>query len=265
MPLTYLIILALIQGLTEFLPVSSSAHLILLPNILQAQDQGVLIDVAVHVGTLVAVCLYFRAEVVRLVRGVPHLLSANISTPESQLLLRLIIATIPVVIVGLLIAVFDLVPYLRSPKIIAWTMIIFGIVLYLTDRFGRTERSEWTTRDALILGLWQALALIPGTSRSGACISGARAIGFGREQSARYAMLMSIPTITASGILIGAEAVSAAEWDQLKDAAIATVLSCLAALAAITVMMRLLKRISFTPYVIYRLILGVALLIWLYA
>jgi undecaprenyl-diphosphatase len=141
-------------------------------------------------------------------------------------------------------------------------MIIFGIVLYLTDRMGPQTRTAegWTMKHALYLGLWQAIALIPGTSRSGIVISGARALGYGRHDAAKLSMLMSIPTIIASGALLGIDVVRIADWQAARDGAIAAVISFFAAWAALVFMMKLLRSVSFTPYVIYRLALGVILL-----
>lgn len=258
----HLFILAAIQGLTEFLPVSSSAHLILLPSLTGLQDQGQVIDVAVHVGTLGAVILYFRRESLDAFAGLGHLATGRHQTQQARLAKLLIIATIPVVILGLILKLTGLSDALRSVAVIGWAMLGFGLVLYWADQKGQATkaRSDWTTKDAIIMGLWQALALIPGTSRSGATISGARALGYNREDAARIAMLMSIPTIIASGTLLGLEVVQTADLRTAKDSAIVALMSFTAALFALSIMMRLLKTISFTPYVIYRVILGVVLL-----
>ncbi len=264
MPLFHLLLIAAIQGLTEFLPVSSSAHLILLPNLTGLDDQGQVIDVAVHIGTLFAVILYFRHDVGMAAAGIPRLLTGRVDTPGSKLAFLLAMATIPVVFFGLALRLTGFDDAMRSITVIGWTMLIFGLVLYWTDQKGSTEKTaaSWTLRDAIILGLWQAVALIPGTSRSGAVISGARALGYGREGAAKLAMLMSIPTIIASGVLLGAEVVADADIAAARDGAIAAGFAFIAALLALTLMMRLLRSVSFTPYVIYRIILGLVLL-WL--
>ncbi len=266
MPLIYLLIMALVQGLTEFLPVSSSAHLILLPSLTGSEDQGLALDVAVHVGTLFAVILYFRQDVGSALRGVSDILRGNRKTDNAKLATLLVIATIPVVIAGLILKVTGLADAMRSIAVIGWAMLAFGIVLYWTDQRGaQTKQMQgWTLRDAIILGLWQALALIPGTSRSGATISGARLLGYGREQAARISMLMSIPTIIASASLLALDVVGQADWALAKDAAIAATMAFVAALFALTLMMRLLKSVSFTPYVIYRILLGIVLLVVAY-
>lgn len=262
MALYHLILLAVIQGITEFLPVSSSGHLILLPNVLGTADQGQFLDVSVHVGTLGAVILYFWSDVKTAIAGIPALATGKLSHPGAKLALLLIIATVPVIVVGLILAKTGLSDMMRSITVIGWAMLGFGILLWWMDRKDASDKTakDWSTKDAIILGLWQAVALIPGTSRSGITITGARSLGYDRENSARLAMLMSIPTIIASGGYLMLETgldLSAQEW---KDAAIATFLAFLSALLALKLMMKLLQSISFTPYVIYRVILGVILL-----
>jgi undecaprenyl-diphosphatase len=266
MPLLHLILVAIIQGITEFLPISSSGHLILLPNLLGLPDQGQVIDVAVHVGTLGAVMLYFRQEVVRIFKGVLQMLTGRFSGPDAQLALLLGLATIPVVIAGLVLKITGGDDMLRSVTVIAWSTLIFGLVLWWADRKGTAEKTsdDWTLRDAIVMGLWQVLALIPGTSRSGITITGARQLGYAREDAARLAMLMSIPTIIASGALLGLEVASTMDSDTARDAGIAAIFAFFAALAALHFMMRLLKSVSFTPYVIYRMVLGAILLIYSY-
>ena len=262
MSLFHLLIIAVIQGITEFLPVSSSGHLILLPQLTGIQDQGQIIDVSVHIGTLGAVVFYFWQDVRKAMKGCIDIITGQLNTEAAKLALLLIIATIPVILFGLFLKLTGLSDALRSIKVIAWTMLIFGIVLYFADQKGTQEKQmgNWNLPDAIKLGLWQMIALIPGTSRSGITITGARHMGYAREDSARISMLMSIPTIIASGVLLGAEVVSAADVQAAKDGAIAAVFAFIAALIALSLMMRLLKSVSFTPYVIYRVLLGVFLL-----
>lgn len=261
MPLFQLSILALVQGITEFLPISSSGHLILLPWALGTPDQGLMIDVAVHVGTLFAVMLFFRQDVARILCGTIHLLTGR-RTPDAAFAGLIAIATIPVVLAGFLFKVTGLEQAMRSVALIGWTMLGFGIFLYWADRRGATTRTiaDWRLRDAIVMGLWQAVALVPGTSRSGITITASRLLGFRREDGARISMLMSIPTIIASGTLLATDVVGQADWAAAKDAAIAALLAFGAAYVALGLMMRLLRSISFTPYVIYRVILGIVLL-----
>lgn len=262
MTLTHLLILALIQGVTEFLPISSSGHLILLPNLTGMADQGQALDVAVHVGTLGAVILYFWTDVKGVTAGSLRLLQGKIDTQGAFWALCLIIATIPVVIFGLILKVTGLSDMMRSTAVIGWTMLVFGIVLYRADQKGPTVKSatDWSLKDAVIMGLWQAVALIPGVSRSGITITAGRHLGYDRTSAARLSMLMSIPTILASGTLLGLEVVQDADLALARDAGIAAAFAFLAALAALSLMFRLLKSVSFTPYVIYRIILGLILL-----
>ena len=262
MPILHLILVAIVQGITEFLPVSSSGHLILLPNLLGLEDQGQVIDVAVHVGTLGAVILYFRKDVARAFKGFLRLLAGKFDGPDTKLALLLILATVPVVIVGLAFKLGGIDDLLRSVRVIAWSTLIFGLVLWVADRFSKTEKTaeDWSTKDAIVMGLWQAVALIPGTSRSGITITGARQLGYAREDAARLAMLMSIPTIIASGALLGLEVASSMDGAAARDSAIAAGFAFVAALGALHFMMRLLRSVSFTPYVIYRIALGLILL-----
>ncbi len=267
MSLFHLLLVAVIQGITEFLPVSSSGHLILLPNLTGMADQGQAIDVAVHVGTLGAVILYFWSDVRVALGGLPRLLRGRADTPGARLALMLLIATLPVIAAGLLLKLTGLDAALRSVTVVGWTMLLFGLVLWWADQWGPSRRhaEDWTIRHAWVFGLWQAVALIPGTSRSGIVITGARALGYARQDAARLSMLMSIPTILASGALLGTEVVGEADWQMLRLAAIGAVFAFVSALLALVLMMRLLRSVSFTPYVIYRVGLGTFLLWWGYA
>ena len=264
----HLLLIAVLQGVTEFLPISSSGHLILLPALTGLEDQGQVIDVAVHLGTLIAVMLYFWRDVGLALGGLPQLIYGRVDSPGAKLAFLLLVATVPVVIAGLLLKLTGLDDIMRgSVALIGWTMLGFGVVLLWSDKTGATYKTaaNWSLRHAVILGLWQALALIPGTSRSGICITGARHLGYGRVHATKLAMLMSIPTIIASGTLLAAEVAATADYTIVKDAALAAVFAFVAALAALILMMRLLKTVSFTPYVIYRIILGVGLLVWAYS
>lgn len=263
MPLFHLFLVAMIQGLTEFLPVSSSGHLILLPQLTGLKDQGQLIDVSVHLGTLGAVVLYFWSDLRIALWGLPRLLLGRADTPGAKLALLLLIATVPAMIFGLILKLTGLDDQMRSMALIGWTMLGFGVVLHWADQRGPQDQDGkpgWSRRDAILMGCWQALALIPGTSRSGITITAARMLGYTRRDSAKLSMLMSVPVIIASGVVVGAEAVADASMAALRDGAIAAVLAFGSALLALTVMMRLLRTISFTPYVIYRIALGLILL-----
>ena len=191
-----IVVLAIVQGLTEFLPISSSGHLVLVPSVLGWSDQGLAFDVAVHFGSLIAVCAYFRNDIAELVRGACQLVGFKNETRESQLALVLGIGTIPAAAAGLLLA--DWVESsLRDPTVTVVTLAGYGIVMLLADRFGRRDRDIAGVRfsDAIWIGCAQALALIPGTSRSGITISAARALGFKRQDAARFSFLLSVPVI----------------------------------------------------------------------
>jgi len=262
--LVQLAVIALIQGLTEFLPISSSGHLILIPSVTGWQDQGLVIDVAVHVGTLGAVMAYLWRDIWTMLKGLckPGNVRRN---PGLKLMAHLIIATVPVVIVGGLVFthVGDM---LRSAVVVGWATIGFGVLLYIADRFtvtiNRVEHMTWGR--ALIIGIAQVFALIPGASRAGTTITMARWLGFERTDAARFSMLMSIPAILAAG---GAATLKLIEDDAqhvLADAIVAGAMAFVAAFIAIVLMMSWLRTASFTPFVIYRLFLGVAILAWAY-
>ncbi len=264
MPLWFLALLALVQGITEFLPISSSGHLILLGAFGPA-DQGPLIDIALHVGTLFAVMLYFRRDVAAMLAGGLRALSGGWDA-GAALAAKILLATLPVVLAGL--ALTRLAPdLLRHPEIIAWSTIIFGLLLWVADkRFPATKTTEALTyRGALSIGLAQVLALIPGTSRSGITMTAARFLGYTRQEAARFSLLLSIPTIAAAGLLLAVDLYESGDARLTQDALIAGVLAFFAALAAIHLMMKWLERASFTPFVIYRVLLGIGLLLFLYA
>ena len=267
MPFYLLILVALVQGITEFLPVSSSGHLILISELSSAPDQGQAIDVAVHIGTLFAVVIFFWRDVAMGLAGIPRMLTGRIDTAGSKLAFLLMIATIPAIAFGLVLKLTGLSDAMRSMTVIGWTMLLFGLLLWWADQRGTIEKTEadWTTRDAIKMGLWQAVALIPVTSRSGICITAGRMLGYSRQDSAKLAMLMSIPTIVASGVLLGVEVIATADAQVARDGAVAAVMSFVAALFALSIMMRLLRSISFTPYVIYRVALGIVLLVVAYS
>ncbi len=271
MALIHIIVLALLQGITEFLPISSSAHLILAPALGDWPDQGPLVDVAVHVGTLGAVIVYFRSDVLVMLRGAVSFLNRRRAGRDEQWGERLagliILATVPVVVAGLVVAAMGWLDHLRNIAVIGWATLLFGVLLYVVDRRSvttwRMDDIKW--RAALVIGLAQMLALIPGTSRSGITMTAARALGFSRPDSAHFSMLLSIPTIVAAGLLAGFEIIRAGDVSLGLDALVAAALSFVTALLAIAFLMRWLERATFTPFVIYRVVLGFALLWWAYA
>ncbi|WP_281300995.1 MULTISPECIES: undecaprenyl-diphosphate phosphatase [unclassified Iodidimonas] len=256
-PLLYLIFLAIIQGITEFLPISSSAHLILAPVLTGQSDQGQAIDVAMHFGTLLAVMLYFRADVARLFRGLFDSLRGS-KTPDARLTQQIIAATVPVVIAGFLLK-DSIAGDWRSPVLIMVTTALFGVVLGLADRRAdqaKGEMADLRWRHVLIIGLAQALALVPGVSRSGITMTAALFLGQKRPDAARFSLLLSIPTIAAAGLLAGYDLVQSGNAALQSDALIAGVLAFFSALLAIAGLMAWLRRASFMPFVLYRLFLA---------
>jgi len=263
MPLIQLIVLALIQGITEFLPVSSSAHLILAPLVVKDwADQGPLIDVAAHVGSLFAVLAYFRSETATLFRGGIDTLRFK-ETQDRRLFLMIAAATIPIVLIGGAFAATGLLDTVRSPTVIGWAFIIFGILLWHSDRkpASKDDIKTMSWPDAMTIGACQVMAIVPGSSRSGVTMTAARYLGWSRTEAARFSMLIAIPTISASGLFAVLSLISDHAQESMSAAVIVAVLSFLSALGAIAVFMRLTRTMSFTPFVIYRLVVGVALLV----
>jgi undecaprenyl-diphosphatase len=256
------IFLALIQGLTEFLPISSSAHLILLPRLLGWADQGLAFDVAVHVGTLVAVIAYFRHDVACLLRAWGVSCVTRQLNADAQLAWLVVLATVPVVVCGLLF--HDLIEdYLRSPLVIAAATIGFGLLLGLSDVRGRKTRAEdtLTVTDVLWIGLAQALALIPGTSRSGITMTAALALGLTRSAAARFSFLLSVPVILMAGGYESLQLMQQAEPVAWGSLVLGTVIAGVSAYLSIHFFMRLIEKVGMLPFVIYRLLLGVFLLL----
>lgn len=264
MSLLQIVVLSVVQGLTEFLPISSSGHLILVPYLTGWPDQGLAIDVAVHMGTLAAVLIYFRSDVLNLLRGFFRLFVGQV-TRDGRLALYLLAATLPALAVGYALETLaGGTP--RQIEVVAWAMIGFALVLWIADRVGmRVKRLEHLSLgQALVIGIAQPLAFIPGTSRSGITMMAARLMGYERKEAARFSFLLSIPAILAAGLYEGLKLAETGNAAALGGAGLAMIFSALTGLAAIAFLMRWLKRSSFTPFVIYRLILGVGLLAWLY-
>ncbi len=264
MPIEQLVILALVQGITEFLPISSSGHLILVPHLTGEADQGPIIDVAVHVGTLGAVMLYLWRDIARMLLGLGMTVRGRVD-PGARLAFQLIVATLPLVAAGYAASRWLTVD-LRSIEVIGWATLGFGILLWVVDRAGLTIRKieHLGYGGALFIGVSQVLALIPGTSRSGITMTAARMLGFERSEAARFSMLLAIPAIIAAGTLAGLDLYEAGDSRVTADALIAGGLALVTALIAIVAMMGWLRRASFTPFVIYRVGLGLGLLTWHY-
>ncbi len=251
------IVLAIVQGLTEFLPISSSGHLVLVPAIFGWTDQGLIFDVAVHLGSLAAVCVYFRKDLAGLVAGGVRLLAGSGESPESRMALYIMIGTIPAAITGLLFAGW-IEANLRNPVVIVFTLSGYGVLMALADRLGRQQRIFATARlkDAIIIGIAQALALVPGTSRSGVTISAAMMLGFQRQDAARFSFLLSAPVIMLAAAfessMLFVEGTQFA-WAQL---AIGVSISAVVAYFSIDFFMRFVNVIGLLPFAIYRLVLA---------
>lgn len=259
MTLVQIIVLSLIQGLTEFLPVSSSAHLILGSKVFSWPDQGLVFDVATHLGTLLAALVYFRHDIWKMVT--PWLSSDNRDEASRKLGLTLVVASIPAIVAGgLLHGLVETA--LRDIRVIAFSTIGFGLLLWWADaRFSHSKvLGEMNMKSGFIIGLAQMLALVPGTSRSGITITMGRMLGFNADSAARFSFLLSIPVIAAAGAygvlrMILNEA--SIDWFQFS---LAILLSALAGWLCIAAFLVLLQRVGLVPFVIYRLALGVVLL-----
>jgi undecaprenyl-diphosphatase len=254
------IILSLVQGLTEFLPISSSAHLIVVPKLANWPDQGLAFDVAVHIGTLTAVISYFRKEIAVMIVAWLASMTGKGSTPEARLAWFVLIGTIPVGLAGLFLK--DYIEYLRSPVVIAFASIGFGLVLLYADKVPKQVRTEqsMTLKDCLIIGGFQALALIPGTSRSGATMTAAMLLGMTKEAAARFSFLLSIPVIVLSGLLVSKDLYESGEVIDWNAIILGFGLSAVSAFICIWLFLSFISRMGMLPFVIYRVLLGIVLL-----
>jgi undecaprenyl-diphosphatase len=272
LPLLHIIILAVVQGITEFLPISSSGHLVMtwelfdrsgwqVPENTQGERQ--ILDVAVHVGTLLAVCLYFWRDIAQIVLGLARLLAGQMN-PGARLAFHVILGSIPIVVVGYLFK-DTITETLRDVRIVAWATIGFAVLLWFADRFGLTVRrvEHLGAAGALFIGMAQVLAFIPGTSRAGITMTAARILGFERPEAARFSLLLAIPAILGAGTLAGLDLYQSGDLRLGLDAVIAAAISFAVAFLAITLMVSWLRRAGFLPFVIYRLVVGAALLIWI--
>lgn len=262
METAHIIWLALIQGLTEFLPISSSAHLILVPSLLGWPDQGLAFDVAVHLGTLIAVVSFFRKDILTLFLAWVGSITGKGMSAEARLAWGVIVGTIPAGLVGLLFKDYIEV-YLRSPLVIAATTIIFGLLLWFADRRAKLQRDELTLtwQDFLVIGGAQAMALIPGTSRSGITITAGLLLGLTRQAAARYSFLLSIPIIVLSGLGVTGDLLSSNESVDWTALLLGTVIAAVSAFACIHFFLAWINKMGMLPFVIYRLLLGVLLLV----
>ena len=265
MSLEQIIVLAFIQGTTEYLPISSSGHLILVPALTGWPDQGVVTDMVTNLGTLAATIIYFWRDVVAMFWGALDLLRRRTSH-NAELAFHVLIGTIPIIVVGLLLKITHLDEHIRSATLVAINAIVFGLLLYAADTYGLLRRTvlDLNWKSSLIIGTAQALSLSPGTSRSGITMTAARGLGFTRPEAARFSFLLSIPANGAASILVIGDALQSGQ--SISGAVIVTgILTFFIALGTITVLMRMIRTMTFLPFVIYRVILGGALLGLIYS
>lgn len=266
MPLYHILILALVQGISEFLPISSSGHLVLTHHLLGNDGADVcwstnrLIDVAVHVGTLFSALIYFRKDL--------FLMLGGLTKPESSGFLlgrNILIASIPVIIAGFILQTFK-PSFLCLVEVMAWMTLVFGVVLLIADKFKDSKTlDQMNSIQALLIGLSQALALVPGVSRSGITMTSARFLGFSRVEAARFSLLLSIIAIGGAGVLNSLEIIQAGNISIGLGVISAVVLSFISGWIAISLMMKWLSKATFTPFAIYRIILGIILLGLIYS
>jgi undecaprenyl-diphosphatase len=260
------IVLAVVQGLSEFLPISSSGHLVLVPHFFGWPDQGLAFDVAVHVGTLFAVVAYFRRELVAMARAFVGSLAGRGLTADARLAWCVVVGTVPVAAAGL--AFGNLIEqWLRKPLFVAATLSFFGLLMWLADRLGRRERDEYSVGwdDALLIGCAQALALMPGTSRSGVTITMARTLGLSREAAARFSFLLAVPGIAIAGGYELLQLVTGpgdgADWPAM---ALGTVVSAVTGYLCIAWLLKVIGRVGLAPFALYRFTVA-GLIVWLFA
>lgn len=252
-------VLGLVQGLAEFLPISSSAHLVLLPWVFGWADPGLAFDVALHVGTLVAVLWYFRREWVRLTQSAFALLrTRRVDTEDKRRFLHIVVATIPAAIGGLLLEDYAESTF-RSPTLIAITLMVMGVVLWAADRYAPRDRplSSMGMRDAVLIGLAQVFALVPGVSRSGSTMTAGRALRLDRQAAAMFSFLMSMPITAAAAVL---KVPALLRSDDLTTLVVGIVASAVSGWLAIAVLLRYLSKHSFGVFALYRLLLGAGIL-----
>jgi len=261
------IVLAIIQGITEFLPVSSSAHLILVPKLLGWEDQGLAFDVAVHIGTLLAVIVFLRREIMAIIPAWIVGFKGCVWNEWGRLGWWIILATLPIAIVGLFGKSF-IEQQLREPWIIAGATTFFAILLFYSDKnasLNQRDLTKMTLVHALIfIGIAQALALIPGTSRSGVTMTMALFLGYKRDAAVRFSFLLAVPTILFGGLFAAKDIVTQGLYDQWLPLIIATFVSAVFALVCMQWFMRLLQTVGMRPFIYYRILLAIVIVLVFY-
>lgn len=253
------IVLAIIQGITEFLPISSSAHLILVSEFSDFQEKSLIIDISLHLGTLLAVIVYFRSDIILI------LLSFFKTNDYSQKILgkNILIATIPIIIIGGLIYSTEMINMLRNIQVIALATIFFGIVLYFADikkSHALKNINQISFKDAMLIGFFQVLSVIPGTSRSGITYTAGRILNISRYDAAKFSMLISVPTILISASIPIMEFIKSPNTDQIIFSVVGFFISFIVAYISISILLNWVKNHSMKIFVIYRIIFGSLLL-----
>ena len=243
-----ILILSAIQGISEFLPVSSAAHLVLVSKYYAFTNQNLLIDICLHLGSLIAIIVYFRNDLFRFIKN-------------KSFLIKILVGTIPIIPVGYILYQTRLIDQLRNLEVIGWMSLLFGILLYISDRSNVTKKMDkFTNKSAIFIGLFQVLSLIPGVSRSGITITTGRFLGFDRFESAKISFFLSIPTLTAASLLgiYNIYKVGSVELNFL--AIIATIFSFIFSYITISIFLNFIKKFTLTVFVVYRIILSLLIL-----
>jgi len=248
-----ILILSIIQGASEFLPVSSAAHLVLVSKYYEFNNQNLLIDICLHLGSLIAIILYFRKDLFNFIQN-------------RSFLIKILIGTVPIIPIGYILYVTGLIDQLRSLEVIGWMSLIFGILLYVSDRSKITKKIDttFTNKSAIFIGLFQVLALIPGVSRSGVTITSGRLLGFNRFDSAKISFFLSIPTLAAASLL-GIYNIYIEESSELNFLAIvAVIFSFIFSYITIALFLKFIQKFSLNIFIIYRIILSLFILAIVY-
>lgn len=247
------LILSLIQGVTEFLPISSSSHLILFSKLTNFQNQSLSLDVSLHIGSFLAVITFFYKDLIEFVKN-------------KDLFIKILISSLPVMILGFLLIQTDLISELRNIKVIGWMTLLFGVLLYISDKFNmhKNIESDFTYRSALMIGFFQMISLVPGVSRSGITITAARLLKFNRYDAAKISFLLSIPTLAVVSIFGIKNIISAENMNISFLNLFSILLSFVFSLITIKYFLQYIKSFSLDIFVIYRVILGIVILAFAY-
>jgi undecaprenyl-diphosphatase len=251
------VVLAIVQGISEFLPISSSGHLILIPRFFGWKDQGLAFDAATHVGTLAAVLVYFREDLFKMLFAWIRSITHRELTPDGRLAWVVLFGTLPVGIVGLLFK-DTIETAFRNPMLVAANLTVFGILLWLADRYSRSTRDERSVgwKDAVVIGCAQALALVPGTSRSGVTMTAGLAMGLTRSAAARFSFLLSVPAVAAAGLMAVKDVIEAPDHANWGPTLLAVIVSAITGYFTIHFLLKFIARVGMLPFMIYRLVIA---------